>query len=654
MNYYDQYITLGHEKHSYGKSGTWTIWPCFLEGESVGYIEHYTDHRKWEKPYEAKVNEEGRTYGYGIGYYNTLVEAKRALKDKARVYLDALKMQERNAPAAFLPSGDFQFYPTPSVVAGRLFAGIAWEKVYSVLEPSAGRGDLVDYMKDLHHRCYDRRGHWGPGRREFDIDCVEIDENLRALLKGKGYRVVHDDFLTFTTRKHYDLIVMNPPFEDGDLHLLRALEMLNPGGQIACILNAETIRNPYTVSRKALLKELKRRGASIKFCEDAFKKADRRAEVDIAIIHVRAYGQEQDTSLWDDLKKAADVEWEAQRDTTDLAPASSVERLIREYDLLCAAGIDLMKKYNGVARHLFNGTGDYSHPIIQLSIGDHSPLAFAGFEDINDFLTRARSRYWQELFDLPELRDKMTSQMRKDYSETIREMRNYEFSEFNIRQVIKKIMGQLQMGVEEAIEKCFDKLSAEHAYHDEIENENIHLYSGWKTNKAHYVNNRCIIPVWGCYARKYKTDKYGRYRDVLDGLSTSGCFAVLDDLEKALDYLDKGETTATNLWQMLEYAVTAGKTKGIKCKYFEVDFFKKGTCHIKFYDQKIVDRLNIYIGRKRTWLPPSYGKKPYHEMTPEEREVVDSFQGQEKYNTIMENTENYLIEPASHETLRLM
>ena len=35
------------------------------------------------------------------------------------------------------------FYPTPPDVAEKLLDGIDWMKVYTVLEPSAGKGNLV-------------------------------------------------------------------------------------------------------------------------------------------------------------------------------------------------------------------------------------------------------------------------------------------------------------------------------------------------------------------------------------------------------------------------------------------------------------------------------------------------------------------------------
>lgn len=652
MNYYDQYITLGEPKSWRNTDGDlFKRWPCFLKGELAGFITWRENPGRWEKPFYAEGFHEGYDSFITVGSYDSLIQAKNALQKPAAKYLEYVAQPKKFTPAAFLPSGDYQFYPTPSDVAGKLFSFIDWRKIDSILEPSAGRGDLLDCLNALKRKDYQHRNsrRFWPEDRKYDIDCIEIDPNLQALLTGKGERVIHDDFLTFTTRKCYDLIMMNPPFSDGELHLLHALELLHSGGQVACILNAETIRNPYTVTRKTLLKELHRLGATIKFFDDAFSKADRRARVDIAIVHARIPEKQTDSSIWDDLKKAHDMAWDrAKPEKNELAPSNNIERLIREYDLLCAAGIKLMQAYNGIAPHIFSSKSrEYSYPLIRLEVNGHfSTNDYYGSSEVNDFLTAARARYWRELFDLPDVQNKMTSDMKREYDSTIQEMKNYEFSEFNIRQVLKRIMGQISVGVEEAIEKCFDKLSNVHAYHEDIENENIHYYNGWKTNKAHYVNKRCIIPTWGCFAQDYKADKHGRCKSVMTSLNVNGCFGVLDDLEKALNYLDKGETVATDLWQMLEYAATAGKTSGIQCKYFEVTFYKKGTCHIKFYDQKIVDRLNIFMGRKRAWLPPSYGKKTYQQMTADEKAVIDSFQGKEKYAAIMTDTADYLIEPA--------
>jgi hypothetical protein len=152
-----------------------------------------------------------------------------------------------------------------------MFSLLDLREIRTVLEPSAGKGDILDRLKKEH----DKAKYLSCSNKELDIDCVELDGNLQNLLKGKEYRVVHDDFLTYRTIKKYDLIIMNPPFAEGERHLLKALDMQSTGGKIVCILNAETIKNPYSVLRKDLVAKLGRLDAAVEYMENAFSDAFR-------------------------------------------------------------------------------------------------------------------------------------------------------------------------------------------------------------------------------------------------------------------------------------------------------------------------------------------------------------------------------------------
>ena len=80
-----------------------------------------------------------------------------------------------------------EFYPTPASLVEKMISGIHWESVKTILEPSAGKGDIVDWLIKM-KSCI-----------KENIDCIEIDPNLQHILKGKNFRLVHDDFLTFDT-----------------------------------------------------------------------------------------------------------------------------------------------------------------------------------------------------------------------------------------------------------------------------------------------------------------------------------------------------------------------------------------------------------------------------------------------------------------------
>lgn len=42
--------------------------------------------------------------------------------------------------------------------------------------------------------------------------------------------------------------------------------------------------------------------------------------------------------------------------------------------------------------------------------------------------------------------------------------------------------------------------------------------------------------------------------------------------------------------------------------------------------------------------PPSYGKKSYFEMNQEEKQVIDEYEGQQEYEAVYNNRENYILD----------
>lgn len=86
------------------------------------------------------------------------------------------------------------FYPTPENLISKMFSKVNKKSIKNILEPSAGKGNIVDYLKNLDpHNRY----------RNFETDCIEQDKELQNFLKGKGHRLIFDDFLNFNTSKAY-------------------------------------------------------------------------------------------------------------------------------------------------------------------------------------------------------------------------------------------------------------------------------------------------------------------------------------------------------------------------------------------------------------------------------------------------------------------
>lgn len=124
----------------------------------------------------------------------------------------------------------------------------------------------------------------------------------------------------------------------------------------------------------------------------------------------------------------------------------------------------------------------------------------------------------------------------------------------------------------------------------------------------------------------------------------NGVLKKLKEIEKCFNYLDCGQTQNIDIDQALKFAEEENETKNICLKYFDVTFYKKGTTHITFKNDELLKKFNIYGAQKKGWLPPSYGKSKYSDMTPEERAVVKEFDGCEaNYNQILNNNKYYLV-----------
>lgn len=135
------------------------------------------------------------------------------------------------------------FYPTPPEVAEKMLAKAGKLSGRSILEPSAGKGDLADAAVGklecyYHTRC-----------REL-VHCIEIEPELQAAIRGKGYPLVGTDFLTFWPDEKYDLILMNPPFANGDAPLAPCVGNPRPWGHRVSAQRADA-SEPLHVKPKA-------------------------------------------------------------------------------------------------------------------------------------------------------------------------------------------------------------------------------------------------------------------------------------------------------------------------------------------------------------------------------------------------------------------
>ncbi len=146
-----------------------------------------------------------------------LRQQKRAAE--IRIAEDALRL--RNVPG---------FFPTPAPLAGRMIEEARIPDTpaedFSVLEPSAGIGSIVDTLA-------------AAGFPADRVECFEASQACGAVLTLKGYRNAIEDFLSVEPAERFDRVLMNPPFEaQADIdHVRHAFQFLKPGGRLVAIMS---------------------------------------------------------------------------------------------------------------------------------------------------------------------------------------------------------------------------------------------------------------------------------------------------------------------------------------------------------------------------------------------------------------------------------
>ncbi len=592
-----------------------------------------------------------------------------------------------------------EFYPTPPRLVQKMLEEVDLRKINTVLEPSAGKGDIIrgfakKAANEYSRYCDDR----------YDVDCVEIDPNLRQILKYNfseerkseihrrqgelenrrnyssdahkyvwasaedkaehalleeelktfihgGIHVVHDDFLTFEPFKQYDLIIGNPPFSVADRHLLKALEIQRDGGKIVFLVNAETIRNPYTETRKELIRLLNTYGASIEFEEGAFMEAERKTNVEVAIIKVDIPAVQEESEIYNRMKEAEAVE-DFDFESRDLDVTDVIKSSVNLFRVEVKAGIELIRQYRAMMPYMIrsfetkevkNADGTISREYVDtepiLKLKDTYDRCY-NTVSVNEYLKAVRLKYWIALVKNPKFVSKLTSKLQQEYYVKVSKLAAYDYTEYNIYTLLAEMNSQIKTGIEEEIIAMFDRLTEEHSWYPETQ-KNRHYYDGWATNKAHKIGKKVIIPCYGVF-------------DSWDGKPrTYEARKVLEDIERILNFLDGNMTLDVSLEQTLEWHFKHGETKNVPLKYFKATFYKKGTVHLVFTCPELIERFNIYAAQNKAWLPPCYGRKRYTDMTEEEKNVIDGFQGEQAYNDIMAKA-NYYLAPVTNNAMLLL
>lgn len=522
------------------------------------------------------------------------------------------------------------FYPTPDELIIRMLDKLTKDELASynrVLECTAGDGRIIEFYREYYKNKF--ANNWSRNNQcKVVFDAIEIDSNLSAIIRSKGISVIADDFLTFDAGvRFWSLIISNLPFSCGTECALRIIELQERvGGKAIFIINAETLKNPYSNKRKELMRLIEKYNGEIEYIQDSFTEAERKTDVGIALVSVNIPMIETD-SIYEKAIKSKDIDTTIEDMRSIAKKTSKLEALCFESETIKKATIELFKeemRINNLLKSMGLDNG--------VKICDGTPQN-KGIT-LNEWLSDIDLRYWRKFIEETDLCSRLPSKQKDIFLSNIEMQRTIEFSLQNVYAFYEKLIEEIPKSYEENCSRIFDELTVKSHYSDRDWVKNTHYFNGWKTNDAYKIGKKSIISF---YNNGYMYDIPKVITDLI--IVFENLSGIRNTLGRKCDY---GKETE---YQRVLNAIK-NYEKDIDLQFFKLDVYKKGSVHLKYKDMKLIEAFNIIISTYRGWLPDGFGTKSYSDMDKEELEAIRNFG--------IETPEQYQVYSGRKDYLRLL
>jgi hypothetical protein len=503
-----------------------------------------------------------------------------------------------------------QFYPTPKDVIeimynkmGELFNhdkfledhGYLWNYGKTILEPSAGKGDIIKYLM-ANERKTRRTMYGGLGSQYL---AVEVEPELRSILNDiDGVELVGTNFLEDFLPIFPDAIMMNPPFNKGAQHFLRAYELLGTGCMV-CLLSAATVDNPNTNEKKRLLDIVQKEGGEIVRLGNCFANSERHTNVEVVMV---ALSKETEREF--DFSDNFETESYEERKTFDEC-TNQIEftNLFSLREAKYKSVIDSFIQAKKAAEEFKSKLSEVAYN--RDNIDDLTM-------NLKGFVNKLNHSAWQKILDESKFDTYLTTNVKKNFLENgFKRQQKIAFNQSNMWELFSILIQNQSNIMDNCIIEVFDYLTK---YHD----ENREHIEGWKTNDYYKVNMKFILP------NLVKSDSYGfsmgcyDYRATYTDIDKILCYLTGQKYEKQYD--EDGNLIAgiTNIREALEKRFKEMKETGCTKKkaestFFKLKFYKKGTVHFEFKDKKLWEYFNLKAGELKGFPLPK-GKTNYQDM----------------------------------------
>ena len=516
---------------------------------------------------------------------------------------------------------DKEFFPTPKAVIRKMVEPYA-DRLgnATILEPSAGNGAILDFLTEtgVEYEYTARNGvvHKLPQKANpKKVYAVELNPELQMILQQKSYRLVGEDFLSYCPDIRFNLILQNPPFSHGVDHLLHAWDIL-PSGDIACLLNAETVRNPYTDARKRLMKIIAANG-TVEELGACFHSADNPTDVDVVLVRLHKEDAANPFRIdFDGAGEAAPDFGEMTSGSNALEQSSRLDAYIRSWDKAKAAAIEYIKARETLRFYLgafieMDKPGTLSGNDIIKTVDDALVKGSYNTDVMesayNDFVEAAKSRAWDVIFRQIGIEKYMTTGLRRALVDFRQNQSSMEINKENIMRLLNFILTNVSEIMDRAVTEVYDLFTRYFS-------GNTACDEGWKTNKRFKCNRKVILP--DSVECGFMPQKYGYSRFYSPCYSST---SNLDDIDKAMCWLSgrafetltgemdipgQGKAPSpkdSTICQTIRL-IPVGDQDWHESAFFRVKCFKKGTVHLEFKDEALWAKFNLTVNQGKNIL----------------------------------------------------
>ena len=505
-----------------------------------------------------------------------------------------------------------EFFPTPRGIARRMLSKVRNKNAKYFLEPSAGKGDLAEVLRapmsyeelladiggelsaderaDKAYRSYKNVQH---NCERLQIDVIEREPSLAAVLTAKEFTVVGYDWLTYDGTSYYDAIIMNPPFSEGAAHLMKAWEFLH-SGEIVCLLNEQTLLNPHTEDRRRLMAIVEQNG-HVEYLGECFRSAERQTDVRIAMVYLCKKSNDDAFDLWGKSaggEKAVSEDFDF--DNNMLAIQDSLGNREHWYNMANKHFVEALRHARIAASYLGqNKVADYDQRL------KFPEILAMGMKDARgartEFLRQHRKQAWTAVFHDMEFNKWLDSKQQESLLRDVQKDSAVPFTAANIHSTLENVVAMRGKLFDQSVANVFDALTSHHAGNTNVQSE------GWKTNDGYKVNERMVFPygvsfdnkftkhfeTWRCHGQHAQaTQDLDRILCVLEAKPYESCYTVNQGLKHSMDAFNNGHDTS----------------KCGESKYFEFRFFQKGTLHLKWKRLDLLEQFNRRAAAGKMWI----------------------------------------------------